>query len=49
MVKMHKLRRGPQNKWVYPRSEDVLKECGMKIMAEYVQIRRQMIAVYIAT
>ncbi len=49
MAKMHKLRQGPWNEWVYPRLEDVLKECGMKTMAEYVQVRRQMIAVYIAT
>ncbi len=49
MAKMHKPRRGPQNEWVYPRLEDVLQECGMKTIAEYVQIRQQMITVYVAT
>jgi hypothetical protein len=45
----HKPRRGPWKEWIYPKSEDVLKECGMKTIAEYVHIRRQTIAVYIAT
>jgi hypothetical protein len=49
MAKMHKLRRGSRNEWTYPRLEDVLQECGMKTIAKYVQIRRQTIAVYIAT
>ncbi len=29
--------------------EDVLKECGMKTIEEYIQIRQQTIAVYVAT
>jgi hypothetical protein len=49
MAKRHKPWQGPQNEWVYPRSENVLKECRMKTMVEYVQIRRQTITVYIAT
>jgi hypothetical protein len=49
MAQKHKLRRGPQKEWVYPKSEDVLRECGMKSIAEYIQIRRQTIAVYVAT
>jgi hypothetical protein len=49
MAKMHKPRRGPRNEWIYPRSEDVLKECGMKTIAKYVQIRQQTIVVYVAT
>jgi hypothetical protein len=48
MVKMHKPRQGPRNEWIYPRLEDVLKECGMKTMVEYVQIRQQTITVYVA-
>ncbi len=28
---------------------DVLQECGLKIMEEYIGIRRQTIAVYVAT
>jgi hypothetical protein len=49
MLQRHKPRRGPRKKWVYPKSEYVLKECGMKTIAEYVQIRQQTIAVYVAT
>ncbi len=49
MAQRHKLRQGPRMEWVYPKSEDVLKECRMKMIAEYLQIRRQMIAVHIAT
>jgi hypothetical protein len=49
IAKMHKPRRGLQNEWIYPRSEDVLKECGMMTIAEYVQICWQMNAVYVAT
>jgi hypothetical protein len=49
MAKRHKPQRGLQNEWIYPRSEDVLKECGMKTMAEHVQIRRKTIAVYVST
>ncbi len=46
---MNKPKRGPGNVWEYPRSEDVLRECGMKMMAEYIRICRQTIAAYIAT
>jgi hypothetical protein len=49
MAKEHKPKRGPGNVWIYPKSEDVLRECGLKTMEEYVQIRRQTIAVYVAT
>jgi len=36
-------------KFEYPRSEDVLRECGMKTMEEYIAIRRQTVATYVAT
>ena len=49
MAKEHKPKLGPGNVWIYPKSEDVLRECGMKTMVEYVKIRRQTIALYIAT
>jgi hypothetical protein len=49
MAQRHKPRQGPQKEWVYPKSEDILQECGMKTIAEYVQICPQTIAVYIAT
>jgi hypothetical protein len=38
MAREHKPKSGPGNVWIYPRSEDVLKECGMKIMEEYIAI-----------
>ncbi len=49
MAKEHKPKRGPGNVWIYPRSEYVLKECGMKTMGEYIAICRQTIAAYVAT
>jgi hypothetical protein len=45
MAQKHKPWQGPQKEWVYPKSEDVLRECGMKSIPEYMQIRRQRIAV----
>jgi hypothetical protein len=49
MAQRHKPRRGPWKEWIYPKSEDVLKECRMTTIAEYVHIHRQTIAVYVAT
>ncbi len=49
MAQKHKPRRGPRKEWVYPKSEDVLRECRMKSIAEYIQTRRQTIMVYVAT
>jgi hypothetical protein len=49
MAKMHKLKRGPGRTWIYPRSVDVLQECNLNTIEEYISIRRQMIAVFVAT
>jgi hypothetical protein len=49
MAKANKPKRGPGNVWEYPRSVDVLTECGMKTMEEYIRICRQTIATYVAT
>ncbi len=49
MAQRHKPRPGPRKEWIYPKSEDVLKECGMTTIAEYIHIHRQTIAVYLAT
>jgi hypothetical protein len=38
MAKMHKPKRGPGRVWIYPRVVDVLHECGMKTMEEYIDI-----------
>jgi hypothetical protein len=49
MAVKHKPRRGPGNSWVYPKSKDVLEECGMSTLKEYIRVCRQIIAVYVAT
>ncbi len=49
IAKMHRLKRGPGRVWIYPRSVDVLQECGMKTMEEYIGSQRQTIMVYVAT
>jgi hypothetical protein len=49
MTKQHKPRRGPGYQWIYPKSEDVLEECGLRTIGEYIDIRWQTIAVYVAT
>jgi hypothetical protein len=49
MAKMHKPKRGPGRTWIFPQSVDVFQECGLKTMEEYIAIRRQTIAVYVAT
>jgi len=49
MAVRHKPRRGPGNRWVYPKSKDVLEECGMSTLEEYITVRRQTITVYVAT
>ena len=49
MAKVHWPKRHPDGSWTYPASEDVLKECGLQPMAEYVPKRRNSIAEYVAT
>jgi hypothetical protein len=49
MAKKNKPKRGPNREWIYPRSEDVLKECEMKMMEEYILACRQTIAMCVAT
>ena len=49
MAVRHKPRRGPGHGWIYPKSKDVLEECGMSTLEEYITVRRQTIAVYVAT
>ena len=48
MAVRHKPRRGPGHGWIYPKSMDVLEECGMSTLEEYITVRRQTIAVYVA-
>jgi hypothetical protein len=49
MAVRHKPRRGPGNRRIYPKSTDVLEECGMSTLEEYSTVRRQTITVYVAT
>ena len=49
MAQKNKPCRGPGYRWVYPKSEDVLEECGLKPIAEYINVRQQTIAEYLAT
>jgi hypothetical protein len=49
MAKTNRPKRASNREWIYPRSEDVLKECGMRTMEEYILACRQTIAVYVAT
>jgi hypothetical protein len=45
--KKHKPRRGPTHVWVYPATEDVLKECGMHSILHYIGIRQETIFWYV--
>jgi hypothetical protein len=49
MVVRHKPWRGPRHGWIYPKLKDVLEECGMSTLAEYITVCRQTMAVYVAT
>ena len=49
MAKKNKPRRGPGHRRVYPKSADVLEECGLKTIAEYIDVRRQTIAENVVT
>ena len=49
MAVRHKPQRGPGHGWIYPKLKDVLEECGMSTLAEYITVCWQMIAVYVAT
>ena len=49
MAREHRPRKGASGTWVYPKTKGALEECGMRILAEYIQVRHQMIATYILT
>ena len=49
MAREHKPRKGDGGEWIYPASEDVLEECGLKTMREYVDVRRNTVAEWVAT
>ena len=43
MAKKHKPRRGLNQVWVYPATNNIIKECGMHPISHYNGIRREMI------
>jgi hypothetical protein len=40
MAEKHKPKKGPNHWWVYPRSSDILQECGMATILHYINVRR---------
>jgi hypothetical protein len=49
MARKHQPRRGANKVWVYSKLADVLEKCGMNTIAKFIQVHRQMIAMYVAT
>jgi hypothetical protein len=47
MARKHQPKRGANGVWVYPKTTDVLEECGMATIAAYTQFCRQTIAMYV--
>jgi hypothetical protein len=48
MAQVHWPRRVAGNQWEYPKTSDVLEECGMATIQHYIQKRRATISIYIA-
>ncbi len=49
MARKHQPKKGASGVGVYPKTVDVLEECGMATIATYIQSCRQAIAMYLAT
>ena len=47
MAKQHVPWRGQDQRWTYPKSEDVLEECRLCTIVEYIKKRRDTIAAYV--
>ncbi len=47
MAKSNKPKQEAGGTWVYPQTEDVLEECGLFSIEEYVRRRRHMIVAYV--
>jgi hypothetical protein len=47
MVEKHKPKKGSHHGWVYPRSSDVLQECGMDTILHYIDVRGTTIFRYV--
>jgi hypothetical protein len=49
MARKHQPKRGANRAWIYPKTVDVLEECGMATIAAYIRSRCQTIGVFMAT
>ena len=49
MARKLRPKQGANRIWVYPKTTDLLEECGMHTLAEYIQVRRQTIPTNVAT
>ena len=49
MAREHRPGKDAHGVWIYPASKDVLEECGLFPMEEYIVRRRNSIAEYVAT
>ena len=48
MARVNKPRPGPGgDTWAYPRTEDVLEECGLHTIEHYIEVRRQSVTRFI--
>ena len=47
MARKYKPRKGLFGKWIYPSTKDVLKECGLHLVEEYIQNRQTTIAMFV--
>jgi hypothetical protein len=47
MAQEHQPRQGANRIWVYPKLADVLEECGMQTIVEYIRKRCNTIAIYV--
>jgi hypothetical protein len=47
MARKYKPCKGLFGKWKYPSAKDVLEECGLHLVEEYIQTRRTTIAMYV--
>ena len=47
MAHVHKPVSNPDRSWTYPATEDVMEETGLRLIAHYVDVRRQTIARFI--
>jgi hypothetical protein len=49
MVRKYQPKRGADGVWIYPSSKDVLQECSLRTIKDYIRKRRDTIAIYVAT